>query len=358
MTPDLPKIFKALACACLLASLSGCAGTPWLPQSAKTLVPVPTLADVETHIQCEIYRSMKSQGLVTVDAKGAETSTLDYVVSVSLALETTNEQSFSPAFSFSNTPLLGLGGRVGGEQHKSVNHDFSLRLGDLVSTGAGDRCQSDGEKSVGIKGELGINEILQTGLERMKDGNSLYQPVKPESANPDTIPTFGATIDFTLVYGANAGLSWQFKNFKGPSEDLSLYSVAHTGKDTLVISFAPNVPAAQEPPSKDVAAGAPPPAPGQLPFAAASIAVTEAVNKALSEVREKARADIELTPEARTRARAAEEETRTASELAVKALLEATQRIEREQAPLPPSAVSANQANITRMILQGLRTGR
>jgi hypothetical protein len=69
-------------------------------------------------------------------------------------------------------------------------------------------------------------------------------------------PSFGSTVDFTLIYGAGGGPNWTLEHFNGPYSASSsspssggLLNYLWTNKDTIVLSFAqvppknPNSPA-------------------------------------------------------------------------------------------------------------------
>jgi hypothetical protein len=82
------------------------------------------------------------------------------------------------------------------------------------------------------------------------------QVTSPLTGSATLAPSFGATVDFTLIYGAGGGPTWTFQHFDGPYSASSgtpssggLFNVLRTNKDTLVLSFAqvapknPNSPA-------------------------------------------------------------------------------------------------------------------
>lgn len=53
----------------------------------------------------------------------------------------------------------------------------------------------------GINGKLGLLEVMRVGVAHKDGANLVFKPVDQEPGMPETIPTFGTTIDFELVTG-------------------------------------------------------------------------------------------------------------------------------------------------------------
>ena len=222
------------------------------PGAPKT--PAPTLDDVVRHVECEIWQAQQtSDDLKTkLDAYG-------YVASVDLTLAVQNNQGVSARLGFV-TPLketlsgaqsftLFVGPELTGQQHRDVNLTFSLDLESVDDTRAKETCtsgQRDAQTgSPGVRGDLGLADIMVAGLKHVGAGDFLYSSTFDEyTAAPKlSAPTFGSSIDFEVVYGlTNTGPNWTMQHLTGPGEPTTggPLSLTRTLRDTLVISFAPS----------------------------------------------------------------------------------------------------------------------
>jgi hypothetical protein len=205
----------------------------------------PTVDEVVTHIQCEIKELIQSK-----DPRLNRLRNNIYVVNANLTLEVTDNQGVAPTLSFIH-PLTStatrteiLGAQLTGQQHRTMNLAFTLDLDpDEINSDRAKECGHSGTGS-GLRGRLGINEIVISGLNYVGSPDFIFpvpNPTDPQGKrlnSPAYWPVFGTTIDFTLVYGVGGGPTWSLSHFKGPAGNSNLINFTRTDKDTLVLSFA------------------------------------------------------------------------------------------------------------------------
>ena len=106
--------------------------------------------------------------------------------------------------------------------------------------------------SYGLKGDLGLVETLEAGLQAMDRGS--YSPAVAGSGSPSTTSLSGSTalvsqsagatgfsskVDFTLGWGVNGGANWTLLKFKGPTGGSSQpLSYSRSKEDTLISSYS------------------------------------------------------------------------------------------------------------------------
>lgn len=237
--------------ACLLSM--GCTSLPSFERlgSYKSEADVgPTVSDLVTHIQCEIR-----DALLDPDHRFDDLRESLYVTYASLTLDVTNTQGLSPTLNFIN-PLategtnvtLNLGAQLSGTQHRDINETFTLvidsdseEMARLASEAVANRCKPLSSPR-GLRGNLGIKEILAAGIRQNTNELNIFPVPKPEDSEAgkvalsgSLIPNFGYTIDFTIVYGLSGGPTWTLTHFNGPGDSFANYQ--RTVKDTLFISF-------------------------------------------------------------------------------------------------------------------------
>jgi hypothetical protein len=201
----------------------------------------PTVNDIVKHIQCEF-----------ADAQTAFPKLKDnqYVVSATLTLDVTNTEGLSPSLSYiSPLAVTGtaftstVGGQLIGTQHRNISKTFTLDLEEEISEEHKTACQNR-KLTSGIQGDLGLGEIISAGLQQSTEDEYYFVFPKTTTGNPPVtkiaLPTFGSTIDFTVVYGlSGAGPNWTLTHFRGPG---GLVGLTRSNKDTLVVSFSPACP--------------------------------------------------------------------------------------------------------------------
>jgi hypothetical protein len=219
----------------------------------------PTVSELVTHIQCEIRAA-----LLDPDPRFDDLRESLYVTYASLTLDVTNTEGLSPTLNFID-PLatagtnvtLNFGAQLSGTQHRNINETFTLVIDSdptemkrLASEAVVDRCKTLASPK-GLRGDLGIKEILAAGIRQNTSELNIFPVPKPEDGSGagkvalsgSLIPNFGATIDFTIVYGLSGGPTWTLTHFNGPGDSFANYQ--RTVKDTLFISFG-RVPAAPQ----------------------------------------------------------------------------------------------------------------
>ncbi len=237
--------------------LSGCAAP--LPRFDNAVTPqllAPRVSTIVQEIQCEILEAVK----MGEDPK-SPLSVLQreqFVVSVDLTLDVTNRESLNPSLGYihpyataGNNFTLGLNGQLTGEQHRNLHLTFALLVDQAAATDKQLKECHEMRKGSSLQGDLGIVEIIGTGLPYQGHGAYVMRTVGIDTDGvaglPDAVdpPGFGSTVDFTLVYGAGGGPNWTLTYFKGVDEGLA--SFLRTNKDTLVLAFVKVAPKAARP---------------------------------------------------------------------------------------------------------------
>jgi hypothetical protein len=189
-----------------------------------------------THIQCEILALFRSGHAPAYDRLSRAPG---YVVSVDLLLEIKNDGGINPSLSFihpfatSGTDrTLGFGAGYDSAAHRTYHQTFNLILDPSVRVDD-ERCGQP-EATHGIRGDLGIAQIVAEGLRHLAREDFIFPP------GGEDPPSFGSTVDFTAVYGLNADPVWTLTHFTGPGGGSpSLLGLTRTNTETLVLSFAP-----------------------------------------------------------------------------------------------------------------------
>ncbi|KAE8756111.1 hypothetical protein FSO04_30880 [Paraburkholderia madseniana] len=276
------KQIQWLVLASTITLLCGCStlpkfDSPFIPEKVS-----PKVSDVLDEIQCEVLISVNKAKDSNSPLAGLQDG--QYVANINLTLDVTDNQGVNPSLSYID-PLAATGtnftaalsGQVSGQQHRNFNVTFTLLFDKNTPTEQSlKECQNQSNGS-GLKGSLGIEEIISTGLKY--ETGFAYQneypykipaiavgtaslPNDPLTGGAALAPNFGSTVDFTLIYGLGGGPNWTLTHFAGlnPASG-GLLSFLRTNKDTLVISIARVVPTA---------------APGAAAQSAASLAVQAA----------------------------------------------------------------------------------
>jgi hypothetical protein len=244
---------------CGAFGLCGCSTLPSFDHPIGRSNVAPTVADVVNHIQCELGTALDHVPNLKKNR---------YVVFANLTLEVTDNQGLTPSLNFINPYALAgtnvtysVNGQVTGQQHRLITQAFTLDLAGGYDKAKEAAACGDQESPVGLKGELGIEEIVKSGLQY--DADSFAFKIPSGSAgqyllpSPSSLPIFGTTIDFTVVYGLGGGPNWTITHLTGPSGQSGLFTLLRTDKDTLTLSFASQGPIQPQVP-------VPPPKPGEI----------------------------------------------------------------------------------------------
>jgi hypothetical protein len=251
--------------------LFGCQTLPKFNNVPNSEPVGPRVSDIMNEVQCEILTSLykSDPNHLNYNADLSPLQNGQYVASINLTLDVTDNQSLDPSLSYidpfktAGTNFTGsLVGQLNGQQHRNINLTFNLLFDRNTPTDALGQCMAASEKS-GLRGELGIEEIFTTGLGYETDRigqnglpykipsigvNVLLGGADPLTGSAALAPNFGSTVDFTLIYGLSGGPNWTLKQFVGPSPSSgSLLSAMRTNKDTLIMSFARVSPTAPPP---------------------------------------------------------------------------------------------------------------
>ena len=241
------KKFQWQTSICLMLFLGGCSTLPHFEDPVATDKLVPRVSDMVDEIQDELIRTLAQSQ--QPESPFAALQTTAFVVNVNLTLEVTDAQGINPALSYIN-PLkkagtnftAALSGQFKGQQHRTFSLTFTFLLDHTKPFGTPRPIDQTGS---GLKGDLGIGEVLASGL-RYETNLPYKLPVVgvadisgvtlPSSAA--STPSFGATIDFTLIYGLGGGPGWTLTHFTGPNLSTGLLNYLRTNKNTLTLSFA------------------------------------------------------------------------------------------------------------------------
>jgi hypothetical protein len=236
--------------------LAGCAGQlPRLADDGGDGALAPRVSHMVQQVQCEVIEAI-GKGR---DSGGplAALGALTLAVGVDLTLDVTDRGSFNPTLGFIDpradgvgNVTVGIGGQVGREQHRNIHVTFTVVAGPQAASEGRLRGCREMRTASGLRGKLGIEEIIGTGLPFVAGAplaaNSFSPdhpyllpavgigPAKGAPDDPDP-PTFGTTVEFTLVYGVSGGPTWTLTHFVGPG--VGLLEARRTAKDTLVLAF-------------------------------------------------------------------------------------------------------------------------
>jgi hypothetical protein len=237
-----------------LLAESSCATLPTFDSTLSPQKIGPKVSDIIDDVQCEILSSVHNgKNDPSLFGDGAE-----YVANVNLTLDVTDDNGINSSLAYvlpygASTGFMGaITPQISGVQHRNFNETFTLVFSKNTPINA--MC-NDSDKGIGIKGNLGLAEIISTGLPYStgyKYGsnypylapainvNTYLYGNDPLTNSSALVPAFGSTVDFTLVYGIGGAPNWTITHFSGPSPSGggSLISLMRTSKDTLVVSFA------------------------------------------------------------------------------------------------------------------------
>jgi uncharacterized membrane protein YgcG len=370
--------------------VGGCTHTPTINNPLGSTPASPTVADLITHIQCEIW-TIKNAADTPADsdakAKLGRLTQYEYVAFATLTVDVTNLEGTSPSLSFITpylTPMTNLtksiGGQYSGTQHRNITESFTISIYDDQSGAT--KCADYSNKGHYLYGDLELGTVIRAGLRNVDVADFVFgRPKNTDNTKLSSIaaPVFGSTVDFTIVYGINnVGPTWTITHFKGPGGggggggagggasgaggagggsggggSQGLLTLTHTEKDTLVISFAPACPAGKDCDVK--------------PAAVAPAAFDLEAEDNVSQIKQQLSSLTlreEATPAERSNYTAAQALMRTTL-AATQVLNEVTRQsntLAHQQAEAKPSsaesAAKAAQDNNTRMILQNLITSQ
>jgi hypothetical protein len=233
--------------------LAGCTTTPGFkgenlaapaPGTQRTAEAIPTVSDIVRHVQCEIYDELK---------RNPDFRDGSYVVVATLTLEVTDNGSFNPTMAFTKKfstadtgRNIGTGFQINGTSHRTFQQSFTLNL---QTTAAGEPTndaaqpevctQEQNGKRPGLRGNLGIGNTIAEGVNKNKFIFEVIEnKAKAGEFEPD-LPTFGTTVDFTLVQGVGVNPVWTLEDVVFPGGgDAPFLNYNQTTKDTLALTFA------------------------------------------------------------------------------------------------------------------------
>lgn len=249
---------RVLFLAALAAVAGGCA-VPHFERQDKhsdAVAGAPDMGDVVTHLQCEIAEVLDAAR--ADDPAFKRLLTDDYVAYASLTLDVVENEGLTPSLAFL-TPFpvsgsgfqrsIGLGAQLSDERHRNMTQTFSL----LVDPTYRERAAKEKrvlpacpELASRLRGSLDLRQVIAEGLRTSRPEDFLLPLVgdnTPEGGRAgltsDQVPNFGATIEFTLTYGADLDPTWTLKRFTGVGGGSpGFLNGSRVVKDSLAISFA------------------------------------------------------------------------------------------------------------------------
>jgi hypothetical protein len=251
----------------LVLLLTACSTLPHFEDAIYGKRPVgPTVNDMTHEVQCELLDALKKgntflkedQAGRANDKANRPLGTLAnfvWAVNVNLTLDVTDDEGFNPSLSFidplkttPNTFTATIAPQWSEEQHRNLLVQFTLFLDNATPTDQA--CDPSQSTSPGLRGNLGLEQVISTGLPYavgQPDPSFMPSPyvmkaagVTEKGADSSANPVFGSTIDFSLVYGLGGAATWTLTHFAGPSSG-NLLTAMRTHKDTLVLSFAQSI---------------------------------------------------------------------------------------------------------------------
>src|SRR5476651_509333 len=152
--------------------LAGCSTLPRFDTPLNQERVGPKVSDMVNEVQCEILLAVDdSNGAQQAELEGLQDKGAQYVANVNLTLDVTDDQGVNPSLSFVHLYSLApdnftgaLSGQVSGQQHRNFNVTFTLVFD--RNTPTEDKLQKcrTAAKGSGLKGNLGIEEVIATGL--------------------------------------------------------------------------------------------------------------------------------------------------------------------------------------------------
>jgi hypothetical protein len=289
----------ALACVGPLLAL-GCV-TPSL-NVVPTLPTAPTVPQVERHLTCVLARAMdrhlKAEAAKTPDyALWHHLIEDNFLATINLTLFVTQTQGLNPSLNFI-TPLTNLGSPIktivessngttsvqnatmntnnltlavgfqlaGMQDHNFVETyivDLRRLYSEMYATPDGvlatcnelDRTDASHGMRYGLKGDLDLEETLESGLEGLQampytpvvTGSAPASKASQQASSASVSQSAGASsfsekVDFSLLWGINGGPNWILLKFKGPAggsgASSQLVNYSRQKQDTLISTFA------------------------------------------------------------------------------------------------------------------------
>jgi len=246
------KEFKLALQAIFLLAICSCSS---LPKFDSSLSPnpkplEPRVSDIVDEIQCEILNALYDSTLPGSSLAGLQNG--EYVANINLTLDVTDNEGVNPSLSYLSgaTFTAAFNAQISGQQHRNFNVTLNVLFSNVNPTD-NKGCPNENQ---GILGKLGIKEIIASGLEYetgiKSSGSNAYKmevidvstfltPTDPLNGAAALAPSFGSTVDFTVVYGLGGGPNWTLAHVTGlnPASG-GLLSYMRTNKDTLIFSMA------------------------------------------------------------------------------------------------------------------------
>ena len=225
-----------------LLGLSACSGVPSL-DVARTQEEGVTVKDLVAHVTCELAHSVELHPELARDG---------YVVNLNMTLKVVDVGGITPSLSFihpfaaaSSFFSNNISASYTNQQTRNFNQttvfDMTKIRNDITRAGSAENtsfCKNKPSRNHNLLGSLGIEETANDALSSIEqyyfDVGVSLDPTKQ-----GTVPTFGATIEFQVSWGANAGPSWSIRHFKGLGGQNNLANLGRTDTHTLVIAFTP-----------------------------------------------------------------------------------------------------------------------
>ena len=216
----------------------------------------PTVADMVKHIQCEIAKAVYQTA--TSEVLGEYFKTQGYVGQVSLTLDVLDTQTVNPGLNFIN-PIasatnftMSFAGQYSQSRHRSFNYYFPISLKPTIKASVvvapdNELCPPDEigkDNKSRFQGVLGLDTAFYSGLLANLATSKAENP-KPATLADQHNLSFTTQVDFQVVWSGGLGPNWTLTTFKGPTGgngggvSSQLFNTSNTGKDTVIIAFAP-----------------------------------------------------------------------------------------------------------------------
>jgi hypothetical protein len=132
----------------LLSALMGCQSLPHFEDPSSPQRITPKVSEIVDKIQCEILNALQESdpSVQQFDPELAELQNGQYVASVDLTLDVTNDEGFNPSLSYITAGtnfMASLDGQLKGEQHRNINVNFTLLFDRNTPTGSVAECPAN-----------------------------------------------------------------------------------------------------------------------------------------------------------------------------------------------------------------------
>lgn len=199
----------------------------------------PTVESIVNQVSCELKAAdARSGGRLAAD---------NYLILVQMTLQVDDTAGFAPSLSYIN-PLTEsrsftgtLGADLNGQRRRTYTTTYSIEASAMANAPPPVCPAPDAppaERLYSLRGDLGINEIVEDGLRSKSLGGGII--AGPRTETDKAMPTFGSQVQFVITRAITAfGPVWSLHHFKGPSAGNGLLNGKQVYTDSVILTFTP-----------------------------------------------------------------------------------------------------------------------